>query len=82
MKNIQMPSMYMCMKNIIKKIVIILCFILMLFLADDCSSSLFHDKQNPCTKGEYGNSVECDQWKKNFPKEYKHYIERLNKRNK
>lgn len=66
------------MKRGIKKITMLLCFIAIIVLADDCSSSFYHDKQNPCTKGSYYNTDECDKWKKNFPHEYERYIKRSN----
>ncbi len=52
-------------------------------LCSDCrtTSKIYHDKYNPCTKGESFNGLECEAWKKNFPKEYKKYQERILKKN-
>jgi len=54
--------------------------ILVLFVCVSDCKTIYHDKQNPCTKGEYGNTAACDEWKKNFPKEYERYINRLNRK--
>jgi hypothetical protein len=76
--------MYMCMKSIklIRRTSIITIFIL-LFIVSDCAISpkiatiIYHDKTNPCTKGNFQNFKECDKWKKNHPREYKRYLERI-----
>lgn len=68
--------MYSGMKRGVKKITIILCFIAIVVLSDDCSSVIFHDKTNPCTPGSNSNTIECIEWQKKFPKEYKHYLKR------
>lgn len=62
------------MKNFFTKLlIVVLCT-----CASDCKT-LYHDKSNPCTPGEFANSKECLEWKKNFPKEYERFIKRTNK---
>ena len=43
-----------------------------------CSAVYQHaDNVNPCTDG--SNRSECERWKKNYPKEYERYKERMRK---
>lgn len=67
--------------KIIIKTSIITIFIL-LFIVSDCTISpkiarmIYHDKTNPCTKGEFYDDIECKEWQKKHPREYKRYLER------
>lgn len=62
---------------------IMLC-ILLLMLSSDCSISpkiktiIHNDRINPCGEN-YPDKVACEEWKKNFPKEYEKYLERQKK---
>lgn len=43
-----------------------------------CSAVYQHaDNVNPCSAG--NSKVDCDRWKKNYPKEYERYKERMRK---
>ena len=37
------------------------------------------DEYNPCKPGQYQDSVICNYWKNNYPKEYKRYLKRRQK---
>lgn len=52
-------------------LIILVCF-------SSCKSAKFyHDAQNPCGPDPmFKDSVACDQWKKDFPKEHALYLER------
>lgn len=41
-----------------------------------------HDMNNPCKSGPSSDAVECEYWKKNFPKEYENYLKRMEKHEK
>lgn len=68
------------MNKKIKKTIIVFIMIMIVFIITDCAT-LFHDKTNPCSKGEYQNATECEYWKKKYPNEYKKYVKRLEKSN-
>ena len=68
------------MKRIINKVIISFAMILLMFFISDCAA-LHQYKINPCSKGEYQDSRECEYWKKNFPNEYKCYLKRQEKAN-
>lgn len=69
-------------KKYIKPSTIIL-FVILIFMVSDCAISpkfkktFWHDETNPCTPGEYQNSIECNEWKMKYPKEYQRYKERM-----
>ena len=81
-----MPYFTVCISGMsIKKIfnkAALIAVLILLFTVSDCSLSpkigraVYHDKINPCTPGENQNSIECENWKKQFPKEYKRYQKR------
>jgi len=61
------------MKNIIKAIILVSC----IGFVSGCSKVLHHaDLGNPCTN-KY--TVECEQWQREHPKEYAHYVDRMKK---
>lgn len=66
----------------VKRISVVV-IIILLFMVSDCGISpkftrvFYHDKVNPCTPGEYQDGIECESWKKLYPKEYKSYKERM-----
>lgn len=61
--------------------IISLIIIAILLIVSDCVTikkiDFMHDHNNPCSPGEFENAIECEHWKKSFPKEYKKYKERL-----
>lgn len=69
-----MTNLLVCI-NKMKRIFKILIIAIIILTAYDCKS-LFHDNYNPCTPGTGQNNVDCDNWKKNFPKEYIKYKKR------
>lgn len=58
-------------------------FFILIMICSDCSISpkfkkaFYHDQMHPCTKDSYlYDSLECEAWKVNYPKQYKRYLER------
>lgn len=53
--------------------------VIILLIVCNCSSLYKnHDINNPCAKeGLYYDSVACDEWKSNFPREYHKYQKRV-----
>lgn len=51
-------------------------------MVSDCSpelnSKMHYDKYNPCGEN-YSDSLECESWRTKYPKEYKRYLDRLEK---
>jgi hypothetical protein len=50
---------------------------LTLFFIGCTAVMLPHDANNPCTNQQ--DEVECEYWKKKYPREYKNYLERMEK---
>ena len=66
----------MKIKNIYK--ITLVSLIAIIFIFSDCTGkfgkAFYHDKINPCTLD--SNSIECKNWEKKYPKEYKRYQKR------
>lgn len=61
-----------------KRKTISLALIIFLFLLVSDCATLYHDQSmNPCTENsKLYNKEDCENWKKNFPREYNAYIKR------
>lgn len=55
-------------------------FILAVFFSFGSCAKIYYDadSRNPCSYSN-GSSIECEKWKKGFPKEYERYKERMKK---
>lgn len=62
-------------KHIIILLGLFLIFCIICFIVFSCGPKFFHDNQNPCD-AEYYDSAVCEQWKLDFPGEYKRYLKR------
>jgi len=63
-----------------KKLVSLIIIVVLTFITHNCKI-LMHDYQNPCTKGEYYDSISCENWKNQFPNEFKNYKKRIENQN-
>jgi hypothetical protein len=60
-----------------KKLITILFIVLLAFkCSPEFVSKFNHDKYNPCSIDQFHDSIECERWKKLYPKEYARYKER------
>jgi len=69
------------MKKIFNKATLSLTILALIVVSTECSptfkSKFYHDKFNPCSPGPYQDNIECENWKKLFPKEYQKYQQRI-----
>jgi len=69
------------MKKIFNKATLSAIVLVLIVVASECSptftSKFHHDKNNPCTPGPNQDNIECENWKKSYPKEYARYQERM-----
>lgn len=66
------------MKTIKKQIIAIIFIVILCFVANNCTV-LMHDRTNPCSDAENADSLECNNWKVKYPKDYEKYLKRVKK---